>query len=268
MTVASKPPTVSAPRMGGRPRRHAGQGEGTDPRPRRAGRGSPTDAVAGRGQAVRVRRAGGQGQPARPVRGPSPADRLPRLLRARRARVARSRVPGLFHAGRPGRSRRPPERPRHHAGLRVPRSAGRHRTGEGTDGLGNAVVHHRPRRVFDVDFGVDEWHGTNAFIRDGERVYRTYFINNRGDEAMGSVWSYLDITALGRQENWEDSPEGYPQSAPYEWWNWHDEYGSGSGMMLRRPPSSGAAHVRCLPRVRLCCTGLQSSTPKPSRPRC
>ena len=77
---------------------------------------------------------------------------------------------------------------------------------------------------FDVDFGVDEWHGHNAFIRDGERIYRTYFINSRGDEAMGSTWSYLDITALGRQETWEDSPEGYPQSAPYEWWNWHDNY--------------------------------------------
>ena len=38
---------------------------------------------------------------------------------------------------------------------------------------------------FDADFGVDEWHGTNAFIRDGDRVFRTYFINNRGDEAMG-----------------------------------------------------------------------------------
>ena len=84
----------------------------------------------------------------------------------------------------------------------------------------------KPGSAFDVDFGVDEWHGTNAFVRDGERVYRTYFINNRGDEAMGSVWSYLDITALGRQENWEDSPEGYPQTAPYEWWNWHDEYSS------------------------------------------
>src|SRR5436853_7278817 len=29
---------------------------------------------------------------------------------------------------------------------------------------------------FDADFGVDEWHGTNAFIRNGERLYRTYFI--------------------------------------------------------------------------------------------
>jgi predicted dithiol-disulfide oxidoreductase (DUF899 family) len=77
---------------------------------------------------------------------------------------------------------------------------------------------------FDTDFGVDEWHGTNAFIRDGERVFRTYFINNRGDEAMGGTWSYLDITALGRQEEWEDSPEGYPQTPPYTWWNWHDEY--------------------------------------------
>jgi len=77
---------------------------------------------------------------------------------------------------------------------------------------------------FDADFGVDEWHGTNAFIRDGDRVFRSYFINNRGDEAMGSTWSYLDITALGRQEEWEVSPEGYPQTPPYGWWNWHDEY--------------------------------------------
>jgi predicted dithiol-disulfide oxidoreductase (DUF899 family) len=77
---------------------------------------------------------------------------------------------------------------------------------------------------FDADFGVDEWHGTNAFIRDGNRVFRTYFIDARGDEAMGSTWSYLDITALGRQEEWEDSPDGYPQTAPYEWWNWHDRY--------------------------------------------
>jgi len=81
---------------------------------------------------------------------------------------------------------------------------------------------------FDTDFGVDEWHGTNAFIRDGDHVFRTYFINSRGDEVMGGTWSYLDMTALGRQEEWEDSPEGYPQSPPYEWWNWHDEYGTSS----------------------------------------
>jgi len=32
------------------------------------------------------------------------------------------------------------------------------------------------------------------------------------------------MTALGRQETWEDSPAGYPQSRPYKWWNWHDSY--------------------------------------------
>jgi predicted dithiol-disulfide oxidoreductase (DUF899 family) len=80
--------------------------------------------------------------------------------------------------------------------------------------------------LFDKDFGVDEYHGHNVFIRDGERVFRTYFTNWRGDENMGTVWSYLDITPLGRQETWEDSPEGYPQTPPYKWWNWHDNYDS------------------------------------------
>ena len=54
---------------------------------------------------------------------------------------------------------------------------------------------------FDADFGVDEWHGTNVFIRDGDNVFRTYFVDNRGDEAMGSTWSYLDITALGARRS-------------------------------------------------------------------
>jgi predicted dithiol-disulfide oxidoreductase (DUF899 family) len=82
---------------------------------------------------------------------------------------------------------------------------------------------------FDKDFGVDEWHGTNVFTRDDRNnVFRTYFINNRGDEQMGSTWNYLDITPFGRQEEWEDSPEGYPKTPPYKWWNWHDEYGNTS----------------------------------------
>jgi predicted dithiol-disulfide oxidoreductase (DUF899 family) len=77
---------------------------------------------------------------------------------------------------------------------------------------------------FDADFGVAEWHGTNVFFRDGDRVFRTYFINGRGDEQMGGTWNCLDLTALGRQEEWEDSPEGYPQTAPYDWWKPHDLY--------------------------------------------
>jgi predicted dithiol-disulfide oxidoreductase (DUF899 family) len=91
---------------------------------------------------------------------------------------------------------------------------------------------------FDADFGVDQWHGTNAFIREGDRVFRTYFINGRGDEALGTPWAYLDMTALGRQEVWEDSPEGYPQTKPYEWWNWHDAYADTGA------PTAGEEQVR------------------------
>jgi predicted dithiol-disulfide oxidoreductase (DUF899 family) len=82
-----------------------------------------------------------------------------------------------------------------------------------------------PQGAFDTDFGVDQWHGTNAFIRDGDRIFRTYFIDSRGDEVFDNTFHFLDMTALGRQEVWEDSPEGYPQTKPYEWWRWHDDYG-------------------------------------------
>jgi predicted dithiol-disulfide oxidoreductase (DUF899 family) len=88
---------------------------------------------------------------------------------------------------------------------------------------------------------VDEWHGTNAFIREEDRVFRTYFINNRGDEALGTTWSYLDMTALGRQENWEDSPDGYPQTAPYEWWAWHDGYDAPAAVQDEWKARSAAA---------------------------
>jgi predicted dithiol-disulfide oxidoreductase (DUF899 family) len=80
---------------------------------------------------------------------------------------------------------------------------------------------------FDADFDVDEWHGTNVFLREGDEITRTYLVDKRGDEQMGNTWNYLDITPLGRQEIWEDSPEGYPQTQAYVWWNRHDEYDQG-----------------------------------------
>ena len=111
---------------------------------------------------------------------------------------------------------------------------------------------------FDADFGVDEWHGTNAFFRDGEdRIFRTYFIDNRGDEALGSTWAYLDITALGRQEEWEDSPEGYPQTPPYGWWNLHDEYERRAVDAARdRATSDGVPVEETLPALAGASTGL------------
>ena len=81
---------------------------------------------------------------------------------------------------------------------------------------------------FNVDFGVTreegETFGLSVFLRDGDSVYRTYFTTSRGVEALGSAWSFLDLTPLGRQEDWEDSPDGYPQTPPYDWWRRHDEY--------------------------------------------
>lgn len=77
---------------------------------------------------------------------------------------------------------------------------------------------------FDEHHDVGEWHGTNVFLRDGDDVYRTYFVDNRGDEKFGSVWSFLDHAPYGRQEEWEDSPEGWPQTPAYSWWGYGDQY--------------------------------------------
>jgi predicted dithiol-disulfide oxidoreductase (DUF899 family) len=81
---------------------------------------------------------------------------------------------------------------------------------------------------FNVDFGLTsdrgEMFGLSVFLRNGRRVFRSYFTTNRGVEALGSTWTFLDLTPLGRQERWEDSPKGWPQTPPYEWWRRHDEY--------------------------------------------
>jgi len=85
---------------------------------------------------------------------------------------------------------------------------------------------------FNDDFGVStpegETFGLSVLLRDGDDVFRTYFTDGRGVEALGSVWTFLDLTPLGRQEDWEDSPAGRPQTPRYEWWRRHDEYDNGS----------------------------------------
>ncbi|WP_245947815.1 DUF899 domain-containing protein [Billgrantia montanilacus] len=74
----------------------------------------------------------------------------------------------------------------------------------------------------DTDRG--ERHGISVFLRDGQQVFRTYFTGKRGVEYLGSLWTYLDLTPYGRQESWEDSPAGWPQTPPYVWNRRHDEY--------------------------------------------
>ncbi|MBP1150619.1 MULTISPECIES: DUF899 domain-containing protein [unclassified Methylocaldum] len=81
---------------------------------------------------------------------------------------------------------------------------------------------------FNRDFGVTteqgETFGVSVFLREGGNIFQTYFTAGRGAEYLGSHWSYLDLTPFGRQEDWEDSPDGWPQTPPYGWWRHHDKY--------------------------------------------
>jgi predicted dithiol-disulfide oxidoreductase (DUF899 family) len=72
--------------------------------------------------------------------------------------------------------------------------------------------------------GTTEYFALDVFLRDDDRVFLTYATTSRGVEALGSVWTFLDLTPLGRQEEWEDTPPGRPQEPPYQWWRRHDEY--------------------------------------------
>ncbi len=77
---------------------------------------------------------------------------------------------------------------------------------------------------FNADFDVNDGFGVNVFYQSEDSIYRTYFSTMRAVETMGTIWTFLDLTPLGRQENWEDSPAGSPQTEPFQWWRLHDEY--------------------------------------------
>lgn len=82
--------------------------------------------------------------------------------------------------------------------------------------------------TFNEDFGVTtppgETFGLSIFLRDGNDIFQTYFITSRGAEVLLSNFALLDMAPYGGQEEWEDSPPGWPQSKPYVWWRRHDEY--------------------------------------------
>jgi predicted dithiol-disulfide oxidoreductase (DUF899 family) len=52
-----------------------------------------------------------------------------------------------------------------------------------------------------------------CYLRDGDRVFETYWTTRRGAEVMDYSYALMDLTAYGRQEAWEDSPPGWPQQA-------------------------------------------------------
>jgi predicted dithiol-disulfide oxidoreductase (DUF899 family) len=82
---------------------------------------------------------------------------------------------------------------------------------------------------FNADFGLStdegETFGLSCFLGDdSDAVYHTYFTTDRGVEPVDTNFALLDWTVLGRQETWEDSPPGWPQTEPFDWWRRHDEY--------------------------------------------
>ncbi|MEU6404243.1 DUF899 family protein [Streptomyces sp. NPDC046985] len=73
---------------------------------------------------------------------------------------------------------------------------------------------------FGTDVGAppDGGFAVNVFLRDGDCVYRTWHTDGRGTEQLSHTFGLIDLLPYGRQEQWQDSPEGWPQSPTYSRW--------------------------------------------------
>lgn len=71
----------------------------------------------------------------------------------------------------------------------------------------------------DVDAAPGEGFAVNVFLRDGDSVYRTWHTNGRGTEQFSHSVALIDVLPYGRQEEWQDSPEGWPQRPTYSGWS-------------------------------------------------
>lgn len=70
----------------------------------------------------------------------------------------------------------------------------------------------------DMDAPLDGGFAVNVFLRDGDDVYRTWHTTGRGTEQLSHTFPLIDLLPWGRQEDWQESPEGWPQSGAYEGW--------------------------------------------------
>ncbi|MBF6159030.1 DUF899 domain-containing protein [Nocardia cyriacigeorgica] len=69
----------------------------------------------------------------------------------------------------------------------------------------------------------------NVFLRDGDAVYRTWHTDGRGVEQLGYTFSLIDLLPYGRQEEWQDSPQGWPQSPTYSGWSSSEDIAAAYG---------------------------------------
>jgi predicted dithiol-disulfide oxidoreductase (DUF899 family) len=70
----------------------------------------------------------------------------------------------------------------------------------------------------DVDAPAGGGFAVNVFLRDGDQVFRTWHTAGRGTEQLSHTFALIDLLPYGRQESWQDSPEGWPQTPAYEGW--------------------------------------------------
>jgi predicted dithiol-disulfide oxidoreductase (DUF899 family) len=78
---------------------------------------------------------------------------------------------------------------------------------------------------FAEDVGAQEWFALNVFLRDGEEIYRTYFLQTGTMVGhIGSVNSLAALTPFGGQVEGEDVPDGWPQESVSYWMRRHDEF--------------------------------------------
>lgn len=70
----------------------------------------------------------------------------------------------------------------------------------------------------DVDAPPGGGFAVNVFLRHGDAVYRTWHTSGRGTEQLAHTFALIDILPWGRQEEWQDSPAGWPKSPTYSGW--------------------------------------------------
>ncbi len=77
---------------------------------------------------------------------------------------------------------------------------------------------------FHDDLELGSGFGLSVLLRDGDEVFRSYYTSGRGVDRLRLDLNLLDLTPYGRQEEWEDSPAGWPQTPTMEWMRLRDEY--------------------------------------------
>jgi predicted dithiol-disulfide oxidoreductase (DUF899 family) len=89
----------------------------------------------------------------------------------------------------------------------------------------------------DVDAPPGGGFAVNVFLREGDQVYRTWHTNGRGTEQLSHSFALIDLLPYGRQEEWQDSPDGWPRSPTYSRWAGSPDIARAYGPDARNQPT-------------------------------